>query len=101
MVKIALPRSARARRATPRSKRAMRDQHPQRVLVLGDDMRIFLSVVRSLGRAGKEVHAAPFDAHSPALRSKYVSMVHHFPGYSDDPSGWQAALLHTLQTHAF
>jgi hypothetical protein len=73
----------------------------ERVLVLGDDMRIFLAVVRSLGRAGKEVHAAPFDWHAPALRSKYISMVHHFPRYSDDPSGWQAALLRTLQTHAF
>jgi predicted ATP-grasp superfamily ATP-dependent carboligase len=73
----------------------------ERVLVLGDDMRIFLAVVRSLGRAGKEVHAAPFDWHAPALRSKYISMVHHFPRYSDDPSGWQAALLRTLQKHGF
>src|SRR2546430_15483384 len=79
----------------------MSDGRPERVLVIGDDMRIFLAVVRSLGRAGKEVHAAPFNRHSPALKSKYISRVHHFPRYSDDPTAWRAAVLEVLQTHAF
>ena len=73
----------------------------ERVLVFGDDMRIFLAVVRSLGRAGKEVHAAPFNWHSPALKSKYIAAVHHFPRYSDDPSAWRTAVLDTLRTHDF
>src|SRR5436305_13415721 len=70
----------------------------EKVLVVGDDMRIFLAVVRSLGRAGKEVHAAPFNWHSPALKSRYVAAVHCFPRYSDDRAAWCAALAATLRT---
>lgn len=73
----------------------------ERVLIFGDDMRIFLAIVRSLGRAGKEVHAAPFNWHSPALRSKYVSKVHYFPRYSDDPAGWRASVVEVLRTYSF
>jgi predicted ATP-grasp superfamily ATP-dependent carboligase len=74
---------------------------PERVLVIGDDMRIFLSVVRSLGRAGKEVHAVPFDDQSPALRSKYVHRVHAVPAYHDGPMAWRDALLALLQACQF
>lgn len=73
----------------------------ERVLVFGDDMRIFLAVVRSLGRAGKEVHAAPFNWHSPALQSKYVSAVHRLPRYSDDPGGWRASVISLAKKHDF
>ena len=73
----------------------------ERVLVFGDDMRIFLTVVRSLGRAGKEVHAAPFNWHSPALRSKYISAVHRLPRYSDDPAGWRSAATELTQKYHF
>ncbi len=79
----------------------MSDGRPERVLVIGDDMRIFLAVIRSLGRAGKQVHAAPFNRHSPALRSKYISAVHHFPCYSDDPAAWQASVLSVLRAFSF
>jgi predicted ATP-grasp superfamily ATP-dependent carboligase len=79
----------------------IRERPRERVLVMGDDMRIFLAVVRSLGRAGKEVHVAPFNWHSPALHSKYIAHVHHFPRYSDDPNGWRCAVLDALQTHEF
>jgi hypothetical protein len=64
-------------------------------------MRVFLAVARSLGRAGKEVHAAPFDLASPALRSKYVFRVHSLPRYGDDPSKWCAAVLELLRAHSF
>jgi predicted ATP-grasp superfamily ATP-dependent carboligase len=73
----------------------------ERVLVIGDDMRIFLAVVRSLGRAGKEVHAAPFNWHAPALGSKYVSVTHRIPRYSDDPAAWRDAVLALLKAHKF
>src|SRR3954471_22457765 len=72
-----------------------------RVLVLGDDMRIFLSVVRSLGRAGIEVHAAPFEADAPALRSKYVFAKHALPSYPSDPAGWRQAMGALLQHGSF
>jgi predicted ATP-grasp superfamily ATP-dependent carboligase len=74
---------------------------PDRVLVFGDDMRIFLAVVRSLGRAGKEVHAAPFNWHSPALKSRYISAIHHLPRYSDGPTAWREAALDLLHRHKF
>ena len=77
------------------------EQARERVLVIGDDMKIFLAVVRSLGRAGKEVHAAPFNWHSPALKSKYIAAVHHLPRYSDDPIGWRTAVLALMEEHRF
>lgn len=85
------------REAQPRQ---MAGKKPERVLVVGDDMRIFLAVVRSLGRAGKEVQAAPFDWRAPALTSKYIAKVHRLPRYSDDPQGWLAALLKLLDEEA-
>ena len=63
----------------------------QKVLVIGDDTRSFLASVRSLGRAGVVVHAAPFAAHSPALRSRYISGVHWLPYYLGDGSEWLQA----------
>jgi predicted ATP-grasp superfamily ATP-dependent carboligase len=73
----------------------------EKVLVLGDDTRIFLSVVRSLGRAGKEVHAVPLNWHSPALKSKYVKQIHYCPRYSDDPKAWCEAILELHRVHSF
>ena len=71
-----------------------------RVLVLGDDMRVFLGVVRSLGRAGHEVHVAPGNWRAPALSSRYISNVHHLPRYPDDPNAWTSSLLALLCAHA-
>jgi protein-tyrosine-phosphatase/predicted ATP-grasp superfamily ATP-dependent carboligase len=59
-----------------------------RALVIGDDTRSFLAVVRSLGRAGWEVDAAPFDFSSPALRSRYLRRIHRVPPYSVSAEGW-------------
>lgn len=73
----------------------------EKVLVFGDDMRIFLAVVRSLGRAGKEVHAAPFNWRAAALKSKYIAAVHYLPRYSDEPAAWVNAVLATLRAHSF
>jgi predicted ATP-grasp superfamily ATP-dependent carboligase len=74
---------------------------PGRVLVMGDDMRVFLAVVRSLGRAGHEVHAAPFDSNSPSLKSKYIAKVHHLPSYTASASAWRAALSEVLRKESF
>jgi predicted ATP-grasp superfamily ATP-dependent carboligase len=72
-----------------------------RVLVFGDDMKIFLAVVRSLGRAGLEVHAAPYDWNSAALKSKYIARIHRFPRYADGAESWLKAVLTVLQAEAF
>jgi protein-tyrosine-phosphatase/predicted ATP-grasp superfamily ATP-dependent carboligase len=59
-----------------------------RVLVLGWDTRSFLSVIRSLGRAGLDVHVAWCPLYSPSLRSRYVRAVHSIPYYRPDDSHW-------------
>lgn len=64
----------------------------QRVLVLGDDAKAFLGVVRSLGRQGLEVHAAPSDFAAPALKSGYIAARHRLPIYPLDGDAWVAAL---------
>ncbi len=71
------------------------------VLVIGDDMRIFLSVVRSLGRAGKIIHAFPLKCGEPALVSKYVNHQYWPPNYDDNPNGWSEALISLLLAENF
>jgi protein-tyrosine-phosphatase/predicted ATP-grasp superfamily ATP-dependent carboligase len=58
------------------------------VLVLGDDTRSFLSVVRSLGRYGLEVHAAGSVLDAPALRSRYITAFHPLPPHVTGHSAW-------------
>jgi hypothetical protein len=64
----------------------------RRALVLGHDTRAFLSVVRSLGRAGIEVHVGWFEDGEPALSSRYVAEAHRIPAYRPDASEWKDVL---------
>lgn len=59
-----------------------------RVLVIGDDTRSFLAIVRSLGRMGCQVEAAPFVFSSAALKSRYVEAVRQMPVYDLEPDAW-------------
>jgi len=72
-----------------------------RVLVLGDDTRSFLTVIRSLGRAGLEVHVAWCPHVSPSLRSRYIARVHWLPAYREDDQAWLHELLHLLRREQF
>lgn len=74
---------------------------PERVLLLGDDLRAFLAIARSLGRRGVEVHAAPADFSSPALKSRYIAAVHRLPPYPLDPRAWESALARLIADHGF
>lgn len=70
----------------------MRTQ-PRRILVLGDDTKSFLSVVRSLGAAGYEVHAAWCAYDLPTLSSLYLHRVHRLPAFErGDEAPWITAL---------
>lgn len=73
----------------------------QKVLVIGDDSRSFLSTVRSLGRQGIEVHAAPFDFSSAALCSRYLRKIHFLPYYLDGGVDWLAAMTTLLRDENF
>jgi predicted ATP-grasp superfamily ATP-dependent carboligase len=64
-------------------------------------MRIFLAVVRALGRSGKAVHAFPFSRHAPALKSKYIARTHRVPEYETDRAGWQRTLMELLRDERF
>lgn len=59
-----------------------------RVLVLGEDTRAFLAVIRSLGRAGLDVHTAWCPLSSAALRSRYVRHTHRVSDYRLDDDQW-------------
>ncbi len=73
----------------------------RKALVLGDDTRSFLAMVRALGRAGFAVHAAPLDFTSPALRSRYLTATHYLPLWSGDGTAWRDALEALLRAENF
>jgi protein-tyrosine-phosphatase/predicted ATP-grasp superfamily ATP-dependent carboligase len=72
-----------------------------KVLVLGDDTRSFLTIVRSLARQGLEVHVCPFNFRAPALRSRYISYIHWLPYYLNDGAEWIGTLKTLLARHNF
>lgn len=74
---------------------------PERVLLLGDDLRAFLAIARSLGRRGVEVHAAPSDFSSPALKSRYIAATHRLPPYPLDSKAWESALARLIAEQDF
>jgi protein-tyrosine-phosphatase/predicted ATP-grasp superfamily ATP-dependent carboligase len=74
---------------------------PNKVLVIGDDTRSFLSTVRSLGRQGLEVHVAPFNFRSPALASRYIRATHFLPYYLDGGREWLDAIHALLREQRF
>lgn len=72
-----------------------------KVLVIGDDTRAFLAIVRSLGRQGVTVHAAPTNFCSPALQSRYLEKTHLLPPPADDGTPWLSALESLVRTEGF
>ncbi len=68
---------------------------------MGDDTRGFLATVRSLGRQGIEVHAAPFDFRAPALSSKYIAAVHDVPPWMGNGEAWRDAMRKLLTTRGY
>ncbi|MGB6975741.1 MAG: ATP-grasp domain-containing protein [Terracidiphilus sp.] len=73
-----------------------------KVLVLGEDERSFLSVVRSLGRAGLQVHVGWAGAKvSIARGSRYIAKAHSIPDYSAQDDAWFHALSRLLAQERF
>jgi protein-tyrosine-phosphatase/predicted ATP-grasp superfamily ATP-dependent carboligase len=60
----------------------------KKVLILGEDTRSFLSVIRSFGRKGFEVHVGWCPKASLALYSRYISKIHEIPAYSIVDNSW-------------
>ena len=72
-----------------------------KALVIGDDTRSFLAIVRSLGRAGVTIHAAPANFRSPALRSRYIAAIHDLPPWMEDGAEWLAAVTELLSVQRY
>lgn len=83
----------------------MKDGTTRKALVLGNDTRAFLSVVRSLGRGGVQVHVGNCDRDCATLRSRYVFKVHDLPRYVEgDPvqtANWKAAMIQVMKQEKF
>lgn len=71
------------------------------VLVLGDDDRSCLTIVRSLGRRGIEVWLATESPETLVRRSRYASRTIVLPSTKLDVDGWAAGLLDLLRRNAF
>ena len=72
-----------------------------KVLVLGNDMRAFLTVIRSLGRGGHAVHVAWCPKDAPALNSKYIKKVHQLAPYSNSDDSWMFQMIKLFQNEKF
>lgn len=60
----------------------------QSILIIGDDLRSFLSVVRSLGKCGIRINVVAPHASSPALSSRYIYRIHQLPPFYLNPKAW-------------
>src|SRR4051794_16465886 len=73
----------------------------RKVLVLGQDNRAALAVVRSLGRAGLSVHLGWCPKTAAPARSRYCGAVHLLPSFSPAQSEWKEALLKLVAREQF
>ncbi|GII00969.1 carboxylate--amine ligase [Planobispora takensis] len=85
-----------AQDARPHTGRPIRLDPDTPALVLRTDDNIFhhgtLAAIRSLGRAGIEVHAVLEGRHAPASRSRHLARMHHWPDTPRTPEAMVAAL---------
>jgi len=72
-----------------------------KVLVLGQDTRSFLTVIRSLGRSGIEVHVGWCPFNSPSRFSRYIKKRHEIPRGSVADTAWKKRLKTVLTNEKF
>lgn len=77
------------------------NEKPMKVLVLGEDTRSFLSVIRSLAEAGYEVHVACYDKTSPALASKYITTVKYYNYQAYSQNEWLEHVVALVERYGF
>lgn len=74
---------------------------PGKVLVLGADSRSGLAAVRSLGRAGINVHVASHHQDPITIRSRYLHTPHTIPAYAEATTEWLSGLRAILERERF
>lgn len=72
-----------------------------KVLVVGDNDLAGLTVVRSLGRAGLEVHLVAFEPDSIARASRYVQRVYHLGHPLQEPAAFTERFLALIRRVSF
>src|SRR3989338_11281961 len=72
-----------------------------RILVIGDDTRSALAIVRSLWRAGAEVSLASERAESPVVRSRAVRKVYALPSSAASISAWSRRIKEIFLKNEF
>ncbi len=72
-----------------------------KALVLGSDTRSFLTVIRSLGRKGIQVHIAWHRPDSAAQYSRYVKKRHGIPKFVPEDDAWKIRFQEVLRKEAF
>ncbi len=72
-----------------------------KVLILGEDSRIILPILRSLGRRGLEVHVGWCPTDTAALHSRYLHRRHELAWYSAQDSRWLDDLSRLLDAETF
>ncbi|MGR5237551.1 arsenate reductase/protein-tyrosine-phosphatase family protein [Vibrio alfacsensis] len=75
--------------------------NPRSVLVLGEDTRSFLSVIRSLGKAGCRVDVVCYDRTSPALKSKYISSIFYYNHQAYNDKEWLTNVLSLIEKYQY
>src|SRR5262245_9152816 len=73
----------------------------KKALVLGGGPQVFLSVVRSLGRGGVEVHVAWTEPECISRRSRYIFKAHAIPAFEPGNPAWKPALMELMRTEQF
>ncbi|WP_235303327.1 carboxylate--amine ligase [Sphingopyxis sp. MWB1] len=69
--------------------------------MIADDIGVFLSIARSLGRAAIMVDVATCGEDYPGLASRYVHRVHALPPYLTTPEAWVEALIALVRKEAY
>ena len=70
------------------------------ILVLGTDNQSFLAVIRSLGRAGYEIHVAWYVENSDALASRYIFSRHQLSPFRANDPLWLSEFLNLLASNS-
>jgi protein-tyrosine-phosphatase len=73
----------------------------KKVLVLGEDTRSFLSVIRSLGEGGMHVDVVTLDNLSPSIRSKWVKQVFNLNYQAFSQEQWSQKVEQILETGSY
>ncbi len=73
----------------------------RKVLVLGKSDSSCLTVIRSLGRQGIEVHVAWCPPDAVLRRSRYVRRVHTLPPFSPTNDAWKQAFIELCRRERF